>query len=221
MVLGLGGRSFYLGGMDSTLQYYERNADMLKTRYNQADVSLLHQRLLMCFAEGARLLDVGCGSGRDADFLARMGYDVLAVDASEAMLQVAQDTFESLIDRCRCVSIPDGLPQLKGARFDGIYSVAMLMHLSEQDIAKALQRFRALLVSDGLLFFSVCLSRGNKVCNKDDRDRRRYTLKPRRWWLEICQSAGFCVVESDETSDGMNRGTVVWLNVLCKKSAGD
>ncbi|MBV9282477.1 MAG: class I SAM-dependent methyltransferase [Chloroflexi bacterium] len=43
--------------------------------------------LTTTFSEGARLLDLGCGTGIDAAYLAARGYSVLAVDWSPAMVE--------------------------------------------------------------------------------------------------------------------------------------
>jgi len=40
---------------------------------------------------GTRALDFGCGAGRSTRFLASLGFDVLGVDISEAMLRLARD----------------------------------------------------------------------------------------------------------------------------------
>ena len=45
------------------------------------------RRLDGVFDRGARILDLGCGTGEDAIYLARRGHDVHAVDGSEAMLR--------------------------------------------------------------------------------------------------------------------------------------
>src|SRR5947209_3695150 len=44
------------------------------------------QTLTLAFSPGARLLDLGCGTGIDAAYLASRGYFVLAVDWSPAMV---------------------------------------------------------------------------------------------------------------------------------------
>lgn len=48
--------------------------------------------LASCLKEvdGARVLDIGCGSGRHAHGLARLGYDILGIDTSEHALRLAQ-----------------------------------------------------------------------------------------------------------------------------------
>lgn len=47
-------------------------------------------RLEGLFRPGERVLELGCGTGEDAVWLARRGVDVLATDASPAMLEVAR-----------------------------------------------------------------------------------------------------------------------------------
>ena len=46
--------------------------------------------LMRSFLRGDRILDIGCGTGVDAQFLAERGIDVVACDRSERMLQVAE-----------------------------------------------------------------------------------------------------------------------------------
>jgi ubiquinone/menaquinone biosynthesis C-methylase UbiE len=46
--------------------------------------------LLARFRAGARLVDLGCGTGEDAVFLAASGYSVLGVDSSPRMIEAAR-----------------------------------------------------------------------------------------------------------------------------------
>lgn len=64
--------------------------------------------------ESGTLLDIGCGDGRIAEYLAKAGYDVLGVDFAETSIARARSRGES--DRLRfqvldiCEKIPDGAP---------------------------------------------------------------------------------------------------------------
>jgi ubiquinone/menaquinone biosynthesis C-methylase UbiE len=82
----------------------------------------VHTRLAGLFQRGQRVLELGCGTGEDAAFLARQGVHVHATDASPAMLEEA---------RRKCAGLPVtfalldlNAPQTwpKGETFDGVYS---------------------------------------------------------------------------------------------------
>jgi 2-polyprenyl-3-methyl-5-hydroxy-6-metoxy-1,4-benzoquinol methylase len=83
------------------------------------------QTLTTTFPPGARLLDLGCGTGIDAAYLAARGYAVLATDWSPAMVERtrARIAENGLGQRAsvRLLGIQD-LHQLAGEEFDGIYS---------------------------------------------------------------------------------------------------
>ncbi|MDZ4185661.1 MAG: class I SAM-dependent methyltransferase, partial [Desulfuromonadales bacterium] len=69
-----------------TVTAYDANAASLSVRYATADVSSFHHLLLAQLPPRGRVLEIGCGSGRDAAFLASNGFRVVATDASSAML---------------------------------------------------------------------------------------------------------------------------------------
>ena len=86
---------------------------------------ILWGRYARVFAPGEVVLDVGCGTGIDALFLARRGIRVVAIDRSPAMIararaRLASDPSGSLVE-LRTLDI-EGLESLPGRGFDGIIS---------------------------------------------------------------------------------------------------
>jgi SAM-dependent methyltransferase len=77
------------------------------------------------FAPGSRLLEMNCGTGEDALWLARRGVHVFATDASPVMLQVAQEklaaTQAGALVRFRRLAWED-LASLEEGPFDGLLS---------------------------------------------------------------------------------------------------
>jgi len=74
---------------DTAAPDYDRSfTDTWSGRAMRAQV---HHHLEEVFQEGHAVLDLGCGTGEDAVWLARRGVQVTAVDASSAMLAVAAD----------------------------------------------------------------------------------------------------------------------------------
>jgi SAM-dependent methyltransferase len=77
------------------------------------------------FAGRQRILELGCGTGEDAVWLARAGYRVVAVDASAEMIRVARQKASAAgcADRIEfhCLAM-ESLSELTVGRFDGVFS---------------------------------------------------------------------------------------------------
>lgn len=64
-------------------------ADRLRAQFGEIDIHLFDQLLRGRIVEGMRILDAGCGAGRNLVFFLREGFDVYGVDASaEAIARV-------------------------------------------------------------------------------------------------------------------------------------
>ncbi len=75
------------------------------------------------FPRGARLLDLGCGTGIDAVYLAARGYAITALDASPAMVARTRDRLQRAgLDGCTIHLGIHELAQLGAVEFDGAYS---------------------------------------------------------------------------------------------------
>jgi 2-polyprenyl-3-methyl-5-hydroxy-6-metoxy-1,4-benzoquinol methylase len=115
------------------------------------------QTMASVFPAGSRLLDLGCGTGIDAAYLARQGYEVVATDWSPQMVERTRARVASagLSDwvTARQVGIHT-LEQLGSERFDGIYSNFGPMNCVP-DLPAVARSCAALLKPGGKLICSV------------------------------------------------------------------
>ena len=81
---------------DKILEYYNQESPALVEQYESTDVEHIHELLLQTFSLSTTVLEIGCGSGRDASFMDNQGYDVLAVDGSEKMIDLARVYYPEL-----------------------------------------------------------------------------------------------------------------------------
>ena len=84
----------------STLKYYSENAAQIADRYESV-VSNLTAHFVDAFSKGGKILDIGCGSGRDLAALHQLGFDCYGVDPTPEFVEIAQQTHPELVGRRR------------------------------------------------------------------------------------------------------------------------
>ena len=75
--------------MDSTHQYYQQFADEFFASTVGVDMAVIRARFISKLKPHAHILDVGCGSGRDAKAFSLAGFSVTAIDSSENLARLA------------------------------------------------------------------------------------------------------------------------------------
>lgn len=201
---------------ESTIQHYESQAEYLTTRYESADVRKLQEKLLLTLIDCNSILELGCGSGRDAAFILQTltPERIIITDGSKNMLTLAARIHPELTPFLKKLELPEDLKHDKRT-YDGIYSIAALMHLTEPGIIESLHEVARLLKASGVLFVSVCTKREKQT----EDDQRTFTLRNNEWWIDQFRNAGLKVTEVAETTDGLNRNETIWLNITSEKQS--
>jgi 2-polyprenyl-3-methyl-5-hydroxy-6-metoxy-1,4-benzoquinol methylase len=117
-----------------TIDYYNANADMYFQRTVHLNNAATLDILIPCMPLKARILDAGCGSGRDAKMLIERGFDVTALDASCALASLASAYIHRPVHAMAFSEMAfDGV-------FDGVLANASLLHLDRNAFIDALHR---------------------------------------------------------------------------------
>lgn len=134
--------------MNETLSYYEQNADAFIAGTRNADMSGQYRFFLQYVTPGCKLLDLGCGSGRDSAYFSALGFDVTAADGSEELCKRVRANYG--IDAI-CTQFEDIAFQ---AEFDAIWACASLLHVKKADMSNVMERVSAALKPGGILYAS-------------------------------------------------------------------
>ena len=86
---------------NTTLQYYNNNADSFIDNTFNADVTTDIHSFIKKVKPGGKILDVGCGSGRDTLIFKNLGFNVIAFnviafDVSEELVKKASEKIKAL-----------------------------------------------------------------------------------------------------------------------------
>lgn len=101
------------------------DSDFTKTVIGSAQRELVYAALEKEFSKikGWNILELNCGTGEDAKYLADRGANVLATDISESMVQVARSKTESYANvKCKVLDINDLRIQLQDDSYDLVFS---------------------------------------------------------------------------------------------------
>tara|TARA_X000001036_G_scaffold429440_1_gene460656 strand:- start:458 stop:1057 length:600 start_codon:yes stop_codon:yes gene_type:complete len=134
---------------DSTIQYYNENADAFVGRTVDIDMSNIYAKFTSLLPCAGKILDAGCGSGRDSRYFISQGFEVVAIDASEEMVKCAskltgQDALQMKFEE---VTFED--------EFDGIWACASLLHIEKEQLVFNLNKLLNTLESGGVIYISL------------------------------------------------------------------
>lgn len=165
-----------------------------------------------------KILDAGCGPGRDCDYFIEHGLQVVGVDLSEKLLEIAERRVPQV------TFVKQDLRQLDfpNETFDGIWACASLHHLDRTDVADVLKSFFRLLKPNGILFVSVKEGSGEADIAESLSSglSRHYVFYKLKEIETLLEKAGFEVVEiytGREEDWHPGRSDLVWISSFSRK----
>ena len=187
--------------------YYDEQAEAFFARTKDADLSDLHRRFLAHIPPAGRLLDAGCGSGRDALAFARAGYEVTAFDASPALVRLARkhtglDVLELRFEDVAWTN-----------RFEGIWACASLLHVTRSELPRTLERLADALRPGGVIYMSFKAGDGER-----EQDGRRFTDLTQEGLTELMRAVPcLTAIEIWCTTSILARKDENWVNGLARR----
>ena len=143
-----------------TINWYEENAKKYaknSNKYSSIDFTQLIEFSKLFLSKG-KILDAGCGSGRDTRLFDQIGFDVIGIDISKNLLDYAKKTFPNLnFQFGDILNIP-----FDDNHFDGVWAHASVVHFDQDSqVKKALSEFHRVLKPNGLLHLLVRAQKDN------------------------------------------------------------
>lgn len=190
-----------------TINYYNENAKEFCAGTINADMSVYRSKFIAFLEQGARILDAGCGSGRDSKVFLNMGYDVVSMDASIEVCKEAESYLERPV-LCKAFEEVDFKNE-----FDGIWACASLLHVSRKEIDFVLDKLSAALKDKGVMY--VSFKYGEDERNKSGRFFSDYTEET---LTNVLRKHNFKIEEIFTSFDvRKDRESEKWVNAIVRK----
>lgn len=194
--------------MVNTIDYYNKNVQSFIDGTVSVDFTRIQNIFLELLPKDARVLDFGCGSGRDTKYFLDCGYQVDAIDGS--------------MELCRAVSEYTGIhvkqmlfqELTEVEKYDGIWACASILHVKKAELPDIIRKMSLATKKNGIIY--VSFKYGDY---EGERNGRYFTDMTEISMKELLAAFPELVVEkqwvTDDVRDG--RGDERWLNMILRK----
>lgn len=194
--------------MDDTLQYYDQHAKAYVDSTRDVEFSQTQERFLQYLEPGARILDFGCGSGRDTKYFRNRGFQVEAVDGSAEFVRIASEytginvrrmLFQDL-DEVEC--------------YDGIWACSSILHLPCAELEVVFGKMARALRRRGIVYTSFKYG-----TEEGERSGRYFTNMTEAKMAGLLERIPVYDVEEMWVTFDVRpgRGDERWLNMILRK----
>ncbi len=101
--------------------------------------------------KGSKILDLGCGIGRDALLARKVGMEYMGVDLSDGMLSIARN----IVKEANFRKMDAAKLDFEDNEFDVIWASAILLHLDSEDLDKTLNEIKRVLKPGKFIFITL------------------------------------------------------------------
>jgi SAM-dependent methyltransferase len=159
--------------------------------------SAMSRHFESAFAAGARVLDVGCGKGRDVVALLDMGFEAWGVEPNDAMRAHAIARDPRMQGRIVAAALPE-LGQPFGGGFDGAVCSAVLMHLTADALPASMAALAAVLRPQARILMALPEMQPVLLANGRDSDGRAFVNHAPEQVQELLAAFGFALLRCED-----------------------
>ncbi len=196
-----------------TIAEYQLTAESFRDGTWNHDVSQNRDALIAAMPRNpGKILDVGCGPGRDLVAFAQQGHEAIGLDATPAFVEMARQLSGCDVWQQSFLNL-DLPPNI----FDGIFANASLIHVPSQNMVEVLRRLCNALVPNGALVMSMARGGTEGYSSRPTGDR--YVALWEYETLAPCiEQAGLTVRHHYYRPPGLPRAAQSWLAIVAVRS---
>ena len=193
---------------DKTLDYYNQNANTFFEGTVSVNFKEVQDKFLKILP-GKKILDFGCGSGRDTKYFLDNGYDVIAIDGSIELCKKASEYTGIEVKHMLFQELNDK------DTYDGIWACSSILHLNKEELKPVLLKMIDALKKQGIIYTSF--KYGDFEGERNGRYFSNFTIES---FKEYVQDISTIQIEEYWLSGDVRKGREdeQWLNLILRKT---
>lgn len=194
--------------MDTTINYYNKNTEDFINQTASVDFTDTQNAFLQFLPKGAKILDFGCGSGRDTRFFLEQGYSVDAIDGATEICKAASDYTGIAVKQMYFHELDEV------EKYDGIWACASILHVKRSELPDIIKKMCVATKTDGVIYISFKYGEF-----EGERNGRFFTDMTECSLAELLKEIPELKVEKQWITGDVRegRGDERWLNVILRK----
>lgn len=204
--------------MTKTIGVYNAMADKYAKKLNDYAPRPEQEKFVSLLPKNTTILDAGCGPGRDCEYFIKQGFQVVGVDLSDKLLDIAKQRVPQASFVKQDLRALDFSP----GSFDGIWACASLLHLHRAEVPQVLENFFHMLKPGGALFVMVKEGKGEADVKESLSSNmvRHFTYFMLEELKKLLEKAHFSVEEMYTWKEEVRRPgrrDLVWISSFARK----
>lgn len=192
----------------STLTYYNNNAYEYFNTTKMISLDNLYSIFLNYITTKGKILDFGCGSGRDSKYFKDKGYDVYLLDGSINLANIVETELGLK------VKVQDFNDFDEKDKYDGVWACASLLHVKKENISNIILKIKNSIHDDGIIYISMKDGVGEEI----DNFGRYYNYVNEKEFEELLKPLHLKVdkyIKTNQRKDDSKN--IIWHNFFIKK----
>lgn len=198
--------------MSETLAYYNQNAVSFVEETKNVDFKAIQDKFICYLPQNAKILDFGCGSGRDTKYFLEQGFRVIATDGSEQLCKIASEYTGIPVKQMLFLKLNEV------DAYDGIWACSSILHCPYDELVVVMQKITAALKNNGVLYTSFKYGTFS-----GERNGRFFTDMTEETLKELLTKCPQLEIEDVTITTDVRpmRGEERWLNLILRKRVWD
>jgi len=183
--------------------YYDRNAEDFFRNTIDVDMTEIYNEFTSLLPEKAKIIDIGCGAGRDILYFKKLGYNIIGVDNSPEIVRLASKyTKENII-------LQDFTKLDYREEFDGIWACASLLHFNKTKLISVIEKIIEYIRKSGIIYTSFKYGDFEGV-----RNGRYFSDFTEKSFSTLVLKSKIQIIKMWTTNDRRPDRTTQWLNII-------